>query len=155
MARWPLERRRRAPLQAQENDFEKHFKVHEFLKNIRPPEKIVPGGSVANSVYAMAQFNDKVCFSGKVSDDTTGDSFINSLIDSGVDSYVNKINKEQSGECLVLITPDNERTMNTYLGSSALLDKKDINIIYIISKVNPALSTSLVISFSPIAGAGV
>ena len=110
------------------NDFEKHFKVHEFLKNIRPPEKIVPGGSVANSVYAMAQFNDKVCFSGKVSKDTTGDSFINSLIDSGVDSYINKINKEQSGECLVLITPDNERTMNTYLGSSALLDKKDINI---------------------------
>ena len=110
------------------NDFEKHFKVHEFLKNIRPPEKIVPGGSVANSVYAMAQFNDKVCFSGKVSKDITGDSFINSLIDSGVDSYINKINKEQSGECLVLITPDNERTMNTYLGSSALLDKKDINI---------------------------
>jgi fructokinase len=110
------------------NDFEKHFKVHEFLKNIRPPEKIVPGGSVANSVYAMAQFNDKVCFSGKVSSDTTGNNFINTLIDSGVDSYVNKINKEQSGECLVLITPDNERTMNTYLGSSALLDKKDISV---------------------------
>jgi sugar/nucleoside kinase (ribokinase family) len=110
------------------NDLEKHFKVHEFLKNIRPPEKIIPGGSVANSIYAMAQFNDKVCFSGKVSSDTTGDNFINSLVASGVDSYVAKIKKEKSGECLVLITSDNERTMNTYLGSSALLDEKDINI---------------------------
>ena len=109
------------------NDFNKHFEVHEFLKNIRPPEKIVPGGSVANSVYAMAQFDDNVCFSGKVSKDITGENFITSLINSGVDSYINKIDKQQSGECLVLITPDNERTMNTYLGSSALLDKSDIN----------------------------
>ena len=109
------------------NDFDKHFEVHKFLKNIRPPEKIIPGGSVANSVYAMAQFNDKVCFSGKVSDDITGDNFITSLVDSGVDSIISKTDQQQSGECLVLITPDNERTMNTYLGSSALLDKDDIN----------------------------
>jgi len=110
------------------NDFDKHFKVHDFLKNIRPPEKIVPGGSVANSIYAMAQFDDNVCFSGKVSSDITGDNFIDSLVASGVDTYVNKTNREQSGECLVLITPDNERTMNTYLGSSAFLNEKDINI---------------------------
>tara|TARA_B100001564_G_scaffold359583_1_gene381941 strand:- start:343 stop:1335 length:993 start_codon:yes stop_codon:yes gene_type:complete len=110
------------------NDFDKHFEVHKFLKNIRPPEKIMPGGSVANSVYAMTQFNNKACFSGKVSNDITGNNFISSLIDSGVDSYINKTDKQQSGECLVLITPDNERTMNTYLGSSALLNKSDINI---------------------------
>ncbi len=109
------------------NDFEKHFEVHTFLKNIRPPEKIVPGGSVANSIYTMAQFNDNVCFSGKVSNDDTGDNFINCLINSGVESYVNKITDQKSGECLVLITPDNERTMNTYLGSSALLQVNDIN----------------------------
>ena len=109
------------------NDFEKHFEVHTFLKNIRPPEKIVPGGSVANSIYAMAQFNDNVCFSGKVSDDGTGDNFINCLIDSNVQSHVNKTKDQKSGECLVLITPDNERTMNTYLGSSALLEIGDIN----------------------------
>ena len=109
------------------NDFEKHFEVHTFLKKIRPPEKVVPGGSVANSIYAIAQFNDTVCFSGKVSNDDTGDIFIKCLVDSDVQSYVNKTKDQQSGECLVLITPDNERTMNTYLGSSALLQTSDIN----------------------------
>ena len=109
------------------NEYDKHYDVHTSLKNIRPPEKIVPGGSVANSIYTMAQFNNSVCFSGKVSADETGDNFITCLIDSGVESFVNKTKEEQSGECLVLITPDNERTMNTYLGSSSLLSVDDIN----------------------------
>ena len=74
------------------NDFEKHFEVHEFLKNIRPPEKIVPGGSVANSVYAMAQFNDKVCFSGKVSSDTTGNNFIEAR------NVLDQISSDKSGD---------------------------------------------------------
>ena len=109
------------------NEFDKHFDVHNYLKNMRPPEKIVPGGSVANSIYTMAQFNDSVCFSGKVSADETGENFKTCLIDSGVETYINKTNEEKSGECLVLITPDNERTMNTYLGSSSLLKEADIN----------------------------
>jgi sugar/nucleoside kinase (ribokinase family) len=54
-------------------------------------------------------------------------TFITCLTDSGVESFVNKTEQQQSGECLVLITPDNERTMNTYLGSSSLLDATDIN----------------------------
>ena len=109
------------------NDFDKHFNVHSSLKAIRPPEKIVPGGSVANSIYAMAQFDNNVCFSGKVSDDDTGNNFIDCLKGSGVESHINKTNEQKSGECLVLITPDNERTMNTYLGSSALLQDSDIS----------------------------
>ena len=109
------------------NEYDKHFNVHNSLRNIRPPEKIVPGGSVANSIFTMAQFDNSVCFSGKVSSDKTGDDFITCLIDSGVESFVNQTEQQQSGECLVLITPDNERTMNTYLGSSSLLDVTDIN----------------------------
>ena len=66
-------------------------------------------------------------FFRKVSADKTGDDFITCLIDSGVESFVNQTEQQQSGECLVLITPDNERTMNTYLGSSSLLDVTDIN----------------------------
>ena len=109
------------------NEYEQHFALHEKLKAMRPPEKIIPGGSVANSVYAMAQFKDNVCFSGKVSDDESGKNFINCLNESGVDAHVTKINNQRSGECLVLITPDNERTMNTFLGSSSLLSENDIS----------------------------
>ena len=110
------------------NEYDKHFDLHEKLKTMRPPEKIIPGGCVANTVYAMAQFSDHVCFSGKVSDDDSGLNFINCLNQSGVNTVIPKINDQKSGECLVLITPDNERTMNTYLGSSSLLNENDISI---------------------------
>ena len=115
------------------NEYEKHFNIHNFLKNIRPPEKVVPGGSVANSVYAMSQFGSKVCFSGKVSNDKTGNDFIDCLIESGINTFVEKSNESQSGECLVLITPDNERTMNTFLGSSSLLGIEDLDLNALIS----------------------
>jgi sugar/nucleoside kinase (ribokinase family) len=115
------------------NEYEKHFNIHSFLKNIRPPEKVVPGGSVANSVYAMSQFGSKVCFSGKVSNDKTGNDFIDCLIESGINTFVEQSNENQSGECLVLITPDNERTMNTFLGSSSLLGIEDIDVNSLIS----------------------
>ena len=109
------------------NEYDKHSKLHQSLKKMRPPEKIIPGGSVANSVFAMAQYNDKVCFSGKVSDDETGKNFIECLNKSGVETFISKLDKNKSGECLVLITPDNERTMNTFLGSSSLLSIDDID----------------------------
>ena len=109
------------------NEYDKHSKLHQSLKKMRPPEKIIPGGSVANSVFAMAQYNDKVCFSGKVSDDESGKNFIECLNKSGVETFISKLDKNKSGECLVLITPDNERTMNTFLGSSSLLSIDDID----------------------------
>ncbi len=110
------------------NEYDKHSHIHKYLMNIRPPEKIMPGGSVANSMYAMSQFGSNVCFSGKVSNDQTGSDFIDSLEDSGVNIFMKKSLQDKSGECLVLITPDNERTMNTFLGSSSTLDVNDINI---------------------------
>tara|TARA_Y100000996_G_scaffold86801_2_gene60582 strand:- start:3857 stop:4852 length:996 start_codon:yes stop_codon:yes gene_type:complete len=109
------------------NEYDKHSKLHQSLKKMRPPEKIIPGGSVANSVFAMAQYNDKVCFSGKVSDDESGKNFIECLNKSGVETFISKLDNNKSGECLVLITPDNERTMNTFLGSSSLLSIDDID----------------------------
>ena len=109
------------------NEYDKHSKLHQSLKKMRPPEKIIPGGSVANSVFAMAQYNDKVCFSGKVSDDESGKNFIGCLNKSGVETFISKLDNNKSGECLVLITPDNERTMNTFLGSSSLLSIDDID----------------------------
>ena len=109
------------------NEYDKHSKLHQSLKKMRPPEKIIPGGSVANSIFAMAQYNDKVCFSGKVSDDESGKNFIECLNKSGVETFISKLDNNKSGECLVLITPDNERTMNTFLGSSSLLSIDDID----------------------------
>ncbi len=109
------------------NEHEKHVKIHNLLKKKYTSQKIMPGGSVANSVYSMAKFGDKVCFAGKVSSDVTGDKFISSIEEAGIYSDVHKIKSDISGECLVLITSDNERTMNTYLGSSSKLDPDDIS----------------------------
>ena len=72
------------------NEYDKHSHIHKYLMNIRPPEKIMPGGSVANSMYAMSQFGSNVCFSGKVSNDQTGSDFIDSLEDSGVNIFMKK-----------------------------------------------------------------
>ncbi len=109
------------------NEFDKHTSIHTSLKKNFKSQKIMSGGSVANSIYAMAKFGNNVCFSGKVSNDDTGNKFIKSIEDSGIHSDVKKIDSGSSGECLVLITPDNERTMNTYLGSSSMLEQKDIS----------------------------
>ena len=109
------------------NEFDQHVSIHNSLKNKIKSKKIMPGGSVANSIYAMAKFGNNVCFSGKVSNDDSGNKFIKSIEDSGIQSDVQKIDSGSSGECLVLITPDNERTMNTYLGSSSMLEQNDIS----------------------------
>ncbi len=109
------------------NEHEKHIKIHNLLKEKYNSQKIMPGGSVANSVYSMAKFGDKVCFAGKVSSDETGEKFISSIEEAGIHSDVRKVQSDISGECLVLITSDNERTMNTYLGSSSKLDTDDIS----------------------------
>ena len=109
------------------NEYDKHQEIHNFIKANAQVQKIVTGGSVANSIYSMSQFKSTVCFTGKVSNDQTGKMFIESLNNSNVKTNISQIDDSTSGECLVLITPDNERTMNTYLGSSSLLCKKDIS----------------------------
>ena len=109
------------------NEFDKHQEIHSFIKDNAKIQKVVPGGSVANSIYSMSQFKSNVCFTGKVSNDQTGETFVESLNKANVTTNISQIDDSTSGECLVLITPDNERTMNTYLGSSSLLCKEDIS----------------------------
>ena len=109
------------------NEFDKHQEIHKFVREKAKIQKIIPGGSVANSIYSMSQFGSNVCFTGKVSNDETGNKFIESLNNSNVVTNISQVNDSTSGECLVLITPDNERTMNTYLGSSSKLYKDDIS----------------------------
>ena len=108
------------------NDAENHIKLTRELKKTHGVVKMMPGGSVANSLYTMSQFGLDVSFTGKVSSDKVGTSFISSLRNIGMQTDVNQITKGITGECLVLITPDHERTMYTHLGVSSELNKEDI-----------------------------
>lgn len=88
----------------------------------------VSGGSVANSIVALAQNNIKTAFIGKVGEDKVGNSFIKGLEKEKV-IFANKAQSDESetGRCLVMVTPDAQRTMSTYLGISQKLNASDIN----------------------------
>ena len=92
-------------------------------------EETVSGGSVANSIVGLAQLGNKVGFIGKVSDDDLGQKYEQGLKKEKVE-YFYKKKKEilSTGTCLILITPDSERTMCTFLGTAGKINKSDINI---------------------------
>ena len=91
-------------------------------------EKTIAGGSVANSIVGLAQLKNKVSFIGKINDDKFGLSYEKSLISENVKYFYNK-KKEliPTGTCLILITPDSERTMCTFLGTSGKINENDID----------------------------
>ena len=79
--------------------------------------KKASGGSAANTIIAVSYFGGKAFYSCKVADDELGDFYINDLQAAGVDSNVGDGRKQGiTGKCLVMVTPDAERTMNTFLG---------------------------------------
>ena len=92
-------------------------------------EKTISGGSVANSVVGLSQLGDKVGFIGKISDDTFGIKYEEGLKKENV-NFLYKKKKEllPTGTCLILITPDSERTMCTFLGTAGKICKNDLNI---------------------------
>ncbi len=91
-------------------------------------EKTIPGGSVANSIVGLSQLGNKVGFIGKVSDDDLGHKYEQGLKKENVNYFYEK-KKEilPTGTCLILITPDSERTMCAYLGTAGKIDENDIN----------------------------
>ena len=92
-------------------------------------EDTVSGGSVANSIVGLSQLGNKVGFIGKVNDDNLGQKYEDGLKKENVDYFYSK--KKESlptGTCLVLITPDSERTMCTFLGTAGKINKNDIDI---------------------------
>jgi sugar/nucleoside kinase (ribokinase family) len=109
------------------NDIDNHSKLSNQLRKKYGVVKMMPGGSVANSLYALAQFGQNVTFTGRVSKDNVGATFEESLKFVGVQSAIKQVGKGVTGECIVLITPDYERTMYTYLGVSSDLSKEDIS----------------------------
>ena len=92
-------------------------------------EETVAGGSVANSIVSLSQLDNKVGFIGKVSDDELGAKYEAGLSFEKVKYfYSKKKEKVSTGTCLVLITPDSERTMITFLGTAGKINDSDINI---------------------------
>jgi len=91
-------------------------------------EKTVSGGSVANSIVGLSQLNNNVGFIGKINSDNLGQKYEEGLIKEKV-QYFYKKKKEilSTGTCLILITPDAERTMVTFLGIAGKISEKDIN----------------------------
>ena len=97
------------------------------LKKVMTVKKIMPGGSVANSLYTLSQFDIPTSFIGKIADDETGNTFKSVLQGVGMNVQTKQVNEGITGECLVLISPDHERTMYTHLGVSSNLNINDIN----------------------------
>ena len=92
-------------------------------------EETISGGSVANSIVGLSKLGNKVGFIGKVSNDNLGQKYEQGLKKENVEYFYNK-KKEilSTGTCLILITPDSERTMCTFLGTAGKINKKDIDI---------------------------
>jgi sugar/nucleoside kinase (ribokinase family) len=93
------------------------------------PLKQQCGGSAANTVIANAQFGGKGYYSCKVAADAIGNFYFQDLQDNGVDSNLQKNVREHgiTGKCLVMITPDAERTMNTFLGITSTFSFAEID----------------------------
>jgi sugar/nucleoside kinase (ribokinase family) len=86
------------------------------------------GGSVCNSVVAASTLGAKAFFSGKVADDDDGELFVGDLNKAGVDFHSAGQDPGTTGKCLVMVTQDAERTMNTFLGASDTLSAKEIDL---------------------------
>jgi len=92
-------------------------------------EETVSGGSVANSIVGLSQLGNKVGFIGKVNDDELGQKYEQGLKKEKVEYFYNKKKEDlPTGTCLILITPDSERTMCTFLGTAGKINKRDINV---------------------------
>jgi len=104
---------------------EKEFK--DLLTNLKI-EKTVSGGSVANSIVGLAQLGNKVGFIGKISDDNFGVKYEQGLEKENVEYFYSKKKEElPTGTCLILVTPDSERTMCTFLGTAGKINENDVS----------------------------
>ena len=91
-------------------------------------EETVSGGSVANSIVGLSQLGNKVGFIGKVSDDDLGNKYEEGLKKENVQFFYSKKKEEiPTGSCLILVTPDSERTMVTFLGTAGKINENDIS----------------------------
>ena len=104
---------------------EQEFK--KLLSNLKIV-KTVSGGSVANSIVGLSQLGNEVGFIGKVNDDNLGSKYEDGLKQENVKYFYSKKKEElPTGTCLILVTPDSERTMCTFLGTAGKINEKDVS----------------------------
>ena len=106
------------------------FEETEFKKLLTDLEieKTISGGSVANSIVGISQLGDKTGFIGKISDDEFGIKYEEGLKKENVEYFYQKKKEElPTGTCLILVTPDSERTMCTFLGTAGKINENDID----------------------------
>ncbi len=109
-------------------DEERQHQLMDLLKDHLVGSKRASGGSAANSIIAHSYFGGDTYYSCKVANDENGDFYINDLKEAGVHTDFNGDRADGiTGKCLVMISPDAERTMNTYLGISETLCPKNLN----------------------------
>ncbi len=105
---------------------ESEFK--KLLSNLKIEETIA-GGSVANSIVGLSQLGNKVGFIGKINDDNLGNKYEEGLKKEKVEYFYSKKKEElPTGTCLILITPDSERTMCTFLGTAGKINENDVDV---------------------------
>ena len=105
---------------------QKEFK--NLLTNLKI-EKTVSGGSVANTIVGLSQLGNEVGFIGKINDDDLGSKYEEGLKHEKVQYFYSKKNEElPTGTCLILVTPDSERTMCTFLGTAGKISENDVNL---------------------------
>ena len=99
-----------------------------IMKNLKI-EKTISGGSVANSIVGLSQLGNQVGFIGKVSEDELGNKYEEGLKSESVKFFYSKKKEAiDTGTCLILVTPDSERTMCTFLGIAGKINEKDLDI---------------------------
>ena len=99
-----------------------------LLSNLKI-EETVSGGSVANSIVGLSQLDNKVGFIGKVNEDDFGGKYEDGLKKENVEYFYSKKKEElPTGTCLILITPDSERTMCTFLGIAGKINENDVDV---------------------------
>ena len=105
-----------------DNEFEN------LLSNLKI-EKTVSGGSIANSIVGLSQLGNKVGFIGKVNNDELGKKYEEGLLKEKVSYFYSKKKEElPTGTCLILVTPDSERTMCTFLGTAGKINENDVDV---------------------------
>ena len=105
-----------------DNEFEN------LLSNLKI-EKTVSGGSIANSIVGLSQLGNKVGFIGKINDDELGKKYEEGLLKEKVSYFYSKKKEElPTGTCLILVTPDSERTMCTFLGTAGKINENDVDV---------------------------
>ena len=101
----------------------------ELVNRLGTPSKQGSGGSAANTIVAIAQFGGNAYYSCKVANDAAGDVYLKDLLDCGVATNLQAQERTDgiTGKCLVLVTPDADRTMNTYLGITSHFSPSELD----------------------------